>query len=130
MLLSKLSTSVVTLVSPVCLALSTRILSGGTIVAFDQDAEQLEVIRNGSLLIENGLITAVYNTTLIDIPDNTEVIDCTNQIITPGFIDTRKHKRPPPPSLLAVFFPVRKTNRCLTCARPPRMADRFQNDGF
>lgn len=71
----------------------TRLLSGGTIIAFDHDAEQLEVIRNGSVLIQNGKITSIFKNTLSpnDIPPNTEIVDCTNKIITPGFVDTHRH---------------------------------------
>lgn len=70
------------------------LLNGGTIIAFNQDAGQLEVIRNGSVLIEGGQITAVFDTaSTIDVPSDTDVemIDCTDQIITPGFIDTHRH---------------------------------------
>lgn len=70
------------------------LLSGGTIIAFNQDAEQLEVIRNGSVLVQGGQITAVFDTASpIDVPSDkdVEVIDCTDQIITPGFIDTHRH---------------------------------------
>lgn len=71
-----------------------RLLSGGTIIAFDHDAEQLEVIRNGSVLIQDGKISSVFdaaNPDDIHIPPDTEVVDCTNKIITPGFIDTHRH---------------------------------------
>jgi len=92
--LSKFATTVLALFH-LSLASCAKLLSGGTIIAFDQDAEQLEVIRNGSLLIEDGQITAVFDTVPIDIPPGTELIDCTNHIVTPGFIDTRKHKSSP-----------------------------------
>lgn len=70
------------------IATCAKLLSGGTIIAFDQEAEQLEVIRAGSVLIEGDQITSIFNTASpSDIPNETEVVDCTNKIITPGFID-------------------------------------------
>lgn len=95
MLLFKSVTTVLAVFHSVSSASCARLLSGGTIIAFDQDAEQLEVIRNGSLLIEDGQIAAVFDTAPSDIPPNTEVIDCTDQIITPSFIDTRKLRYSP-----------------------------------
>lgn len=74
------------------IATCAKLLSGGTIIAFDQEAEQLEVIRGGSVLIEGDQIASVFNTALPSgIPSDTEVVDCTNKIITPGFIDTHRH---------------------------------------
>lgn len=92
MLLSKFATTVLAVFHHVSWASCAKLLSGGTIIAFDQDAEQLKVVRNGSLLIEDGQIAAVFDTDPSDIPPSTELIDCTDQIITPGFIDTRKLK--------------------------------------
>lgn len=99
MLLSKFAFTVLAVFHHVSFASSAKLLSGGTIIAFDQVAEQLEVVRNGSLLIEDGQITAIYDTAPIDIPPGTEVINCTDQIITPGFIDTRKQI----PSSLTIY---------------------------
>ncbi|KAI3399555.1 hypothetical protein diail_6577 [Diaporthe ilicicola] len=73
-------------------AACAKLLSGGTIIAFDQEAEQLKVVRGGSVLIEGDQITSVFDTASpSDIPSDTEVVDCTNKIITPGFIDTHRH---------------------------------------
>lgn len=92
MQLSKFGTRVSALLHLVSPVQRARLLSGGTIIAYDQDTEQLEVVRSGSVLIEGGQITAVFDTvTPIDIPSDTELVDCTNQIITPGFVDTHRH---------------------------------------
>ncbi|KAI1848135.1 hypothetical protein JX265_005868 [Neoarthrinium moseri] len=73
-------------------AAAAKVLSGGTIIAFDQDAESLQVIRHGSLLIDKDRITSVFDASSpIVVPPGAEVIDCTNKIITPGFIDTHRH---------------------------------------
>ncbi|KAI1380242.1 amidohydrolase family protein [Hypoxylon crocopeplum] len=68
------------------------LLSGGTIIAFDEDTESLEVIRNGALLVTGDRIAGIYDTPHpSNLPADVEVIDCTNGIISPGFIDTHRH---------------------------------------
>jgi cytosine/adenosine deaminase-related metal-dependent hydrolase len=80
-----------------CSAAST-LLRGGTIVAFDEATDSLQVIRDGSLLITDDTITRIFesgeeppsNSTSGDDGD-LEVVDVTGKIITPGFIDTHRH---------------------------------------
>ncbi|OTA62347.1 amidohydrolase family protein [Hypoxylon sp. EC38] len=68
------------------------LLSGGTIIAFNEDTESLEVIRNGALLVTGDRIAGIYdNAHPNNLPADTEIIDCTNQIISPGFVDTHRH---------------------------------------
>ncbi len=73
------------------LATSAILLSGGTIIAFDAETELPLVIRNGSLLVEGDTITSVSDSIPSDLPADTEVVDCGDKIITPGFIDTHRH---------------------------------------
>ncbi|KAI1378809.1 amidohydrolase [Hypoxylon crocopeplum] len=73
-------------------AASSKLLFGGTIVSFDSDTGLFNIIRNGSLLIVNDRITDIFDiATPDDIPGDAELVDCTNKIITPGFIDTHRH---------------------------------------
>ncbi|KAJ3571688.1 hypothetical protein NPX13_g5293 [Xylaria arbuscula] len=68
------------------------LLSGGTIIAFDEATKSLSVIRDGALLVTDDRIAGLYNEAYPeDIPDDTEVVDCTHKIISPGFIDTHRH---------------------------------------
>jgi cytosine/adenosine deaminase-related metal-dependent hydrolase len=71
---------------------AASLFSGGTIIAWDESANSLNIIRNGSILVENDSISAVfsgsYNGTL---PSNLTTIDATNDIISTGFIDTHRH---------------------------------------
>lgn len=71
------------------------LFQGGTIIAFDKASEELQVIRNGSLLVQNDRIVQVSNAGSIkaasSISNETQVIDVTGKIITPGFIDTHRH---------------------------------------
>lgn len=76
----------------VAIAAGAKLLSGGTIIAFDQDAEQLRVIRGGSVLVEGDRITGVSDVASpLDTPTGVEFVDCTDKIVTPGFVDTHRH---------------------------------------
>ncbi|KAI0515104.1 amidohydrolase [Xylaria bambusicola] len=71
---------------------ASTLLSGGTIIAFDEDSKSLSVIRDGALLVTDDRIAGLYDeASPEDIPADTEVVDCTHKIITPGFIDTHRH---------------------------------------
>ncbi|KAG0204374.1 hypothetical protein BGX28_003694 [Mortierella sp. GBA30] len=69
---------------------SAILLKGGTIIAYDDKKNDIDIIRGGSLLIVNDRIVAVGNVDE-DVPAGTEVVDVTGSIITPGFVDTHKH---------------------------------------
>ncbi|KAI1424619.1 amidohydrolase [Xylaria sp. FL1777] len=74
------------------LTLGSLLLAGGTIVAYDEPSGLFNVVRNGSLLVVGNSIAAIYETAAPDgLSDDTRVINCTNKIITPGFIDTHRH---------------------------------------
>ncbi|KAH8890197.1 amidohydrolase [Thozetella sp. PMI_491] len=71
---------------------SSIVLSGGTIIAFDRATEALQVIRNGSLLLQDDLIVDISDSaTPSGAPADAQVVDVTDKIITPGFIDTHRH---------------------------------------
>lgn len=60
-------------------AKKTLAVVGGDIITVTR-----ETIRGGTILIEDGKITAVG--TQVDVPDSATIVDATNQIVTPGFI--------------------------------------------
>ncbi len=61
-------------------------------IAFDDDTQLLQVIRGGSLLIEGDRITSLSNVALPNSSlTDVDIINCTDKIITPGFIDTHRH---------------------------------------
>ncbi|KAK7947077.1 uncharacterized protein PG986_011398 [Apiospora aurea] len=74
---------------------SSVLLSGGTVIAFDQASQSLNVVRDGSVLIEDDRIAGVYEkgAAVPAAADNAthEVVDCTGKIISPGFVDTHRH---------------------------------------
>jgi cytosine/adenosine deaminase-related metal-dependent hydrolase len=70
---------------------SSKLLHGGTIVAFDSASESLRVVRDGSLLITDDRIAGIYDDVPSSLPNGTERVDVTGQIVTPGFIDTHRH---------------------------------------
>ncbi|KAH8663174.1 amidohydrolase [Ilyonectria robusta] len=73
---------------------SSILFTSGTIIAFDQEANDLNVIRNGSILIQQDRITGIWSnqeTPPVSIPSNTTVVDAAGKIIAPGFVDTHRH---------------------------------------
>ncbi|KUN00196.1 hydrolase [Streptomyces yokosukanensis] len=61
------------------------LLTGGTVVSMDPAVGDLD---RGDVLIEDGVIVEVAER--IDVPD-AEVIDATDRIVLPGFVDTHRH---------------------------------------
>lgn len=73
---------------------NTKLLTGGTIVAYDEATQLPIVIRGGALIIKDDRIDQILDQappSNYSLSTNTEVIDCTNKIITPGFVDTHRH---------------------------------------
>ncbi|KAG0249902.1 hypothetical protein BGZ95_007370, partial [Linnemannia exigua] len=70
---------------------SSVLFKGATIIAYDDKKNDLDIIRDGSLLIINDRIADVGKKITTPIPEGTEVVNVTGSIITPGFIDTHKH---------------------------------------
>lgn len=69
------------------------LFSGGTIIAWDDATNSIEVLRDHSVLVEDNIIKSIFpgissNTTL---PTDLRIINSTNDILTPGFIDTHRH---------------------------------------
>ena len=72
---------------------SSVLLQGGTIIAFNQTTNELQILRNGSVLVTDDRIVDVYEESNhgVPIPDDVEVVSVQNQIVVPGFIDTHHH---------------------------------------
>lgn len=71
---------------------SSVLLRGGTIIAFNDSANSLDVIRNGSLLIDGDTIAGLWEASKSpEVTNDTEILDVSGAIITPGFIDTHRH---------------------------------------
>ena len=68
------------------------LFTDATIITFNTDTSRTEVLYNSSLLVEDDRISHIYNNTRPDsYPNNTEQVDSTGKIISPGFIDTHHH---------------------------------------
>jgi len=70
-----------------------KVLTGGTIIAYDEDTRLPKVVRAGALVVKDDRIDQILeeispNATW---PHGTDVIDCKDKIITPGFVDTHRH---------------------------------------
>lgn len=72
--------------------LASILFKGGTIIAWDADTNGLNVIHNGSVLVENDTISAVFSGSYDGIlPSDLETVDASHDIISTGFIDTHRH---------------------------------------
>lgn len=71
---------------------AATLFTGGTVIAWSDATESLEIIRNGSILLENSTITAIYaGASTITLPSDLEIVNTTNDIVSTGFIDTHRH---------------------------------------
>ena len=67
------------------------LLSGARLVTMRGD----EVIERGDILIDGNRIVAVGASGSLTVPDGAQVRDVSGMTITPGFVDTHAHLRPP-----------------------------------
>lgn len=67
------------------------LLTGARLITMRDD----EVIERGDILIDANRIAAVGPSGSLDVPEGTEVRDVGGMTITPGFVDTHAHLRPP-----------------------------------
>lgn len=73
------------------MAVKSTLLEHATVIAYDEEARSLRTLRDASLLITGDRIEQLAEGAFTSIPKNVEVIDCTNKIISPGFISTHHH---------------------------------------
>ncbi|MCY3676118.1 MAG: amidohydrolase [Gemmatimonadetes bacterium] len=69
----------------------TLLLSGARVITMRGD----EVIERGDILIDGNRIAAVGPSGTLSVPGGAEVRDVSGMTITPGFVDTHAHLRPP-----------------------------------
>lgn len=68
------------------------LFTDATIITFDTNTSRTEVLQNSSLLVEDDRVSHIYhNTRPNSYPNNTELVNATGKIISPGFIDTHHH---------------------------------------
>ncbi|KAL7271357.1 hypothetical protein RUND412_005896 [Rhizina undulata] len=67
------------------------LLHGGTFITYNSTSESLYILRDGYLLIQNGVISKISAAPITDYPSNTELMDTTGRIISPGFVNTHNH---------------------------------------
>ena len=64
----------------------TQAFTGAHIIPIDG-----EPIENGTLLIENGKISAIGTASEISVPDNANVTDLSGKVVMPGLVDSHSH---------------------------------------
>ncbi|KIH86488.1 chlorohydrolase family protein [Sporothrix brasiliensis 5110] len=75
--------------------MSTSILfHDATIITFDDATKRIKIVAPGSLWVQDDRIAGIYDADTpvpADLPANTEKVDATGKIISPGFVDTHRH---------------------------------------
>ncbi|ETN41271.1 uncharacterized protein HMPREF1541_03206 [Cyphellophora europaea CBS 101466] len=67
------------------------LFENATIICYDEETQSSKILRNASLLVEDGRVTQLAEGSLLGLPSSTEVIDATGKTISPGFINTHHH---------------------------------------
>ena len=60
----------------------SKLISNGTLLAFDDVSQSVKVLNNGSILIEEDEIVAIGED--VKAPAGAEIIDVTGKIVSPG----------------------------------------------
>ena len=72
--------------------MTPKLLRNGTVVSWDEESKSIQVLQKSSLLIVGDEIIAITSDPeQLEIPDDTEVVDVTGKILTPGFVNTHCH---------------------------------------
>lgn len=73
-------------------AMKSTLLQGGTVIAFDEKIESLQILRDTSVHIVDDRIAGLYGVDAqFEPPPGTDIVDVTGQIVSPGFVDTHRH---------------------------------------
>ena len=69
-----------------------KLLKNATVVSWDEDFSSVKVLQNSSVLIVGDEIAAITSDPdRLETSEDTEVVDMTGQILTPGFVNTHCH---------------------------------------
>ncbi|KAH0415886.1 Metallo-dependent hydrolase, partial [Aureobasidium melanogenum] len=68
--------------------MSSKLLRGGTVLVHDEH-DHVNVLRNTDVLIQGNKIVEISPG--IQVPEETEIINCADSLISPGLIDTHHH---------------------------------------
>ncbi|KAK2606236.1 hypothetical protein QQS21_003407 [Conoideocrella luteorostrata] len=74
--------------------MAVKILQGGTVIGFDDDAQAVRVLPKASVVIEDDHIAAILRDSEFDdyaIPANADIINVEGKIVSPGFVNTHVH---------------------------------------
>ncbi|KAF4547325.1 Amidohydrolase-like protein 2 [Elsinoe fawcettii] len=64
----------------------------GTVIAFNEDTQDYDILRNASVLVTGDTITGIFSSNQsVNAPTDVTRISADNAILSPGFIDTHRH---------------------------------------
>ncbi|KAF2834714.1 Metallo-dependent hydrolase [Patellaria atrata CBS 101060] len=71
---------------------SSILFENGTVISYDDSSSSLKVLPKASLLVTGDRIASIFPASeKPSLPENTETVDCTARIISPGFVNTHNH---------------------------------------
>jgi len=64
-----------------------KLINIGSVVTFNSETQDMEIIVDSEIVIEDSIITEIGK----NLPPADKIIDCKNNLVTPGFVDSHTH---------------------------------------
>jgi len=64
-----------------------KLINIGSVVTFNSETQDMEIIVDSEIVIEDAIITEIGK----NLPSADKIIDCKNNLVTPGFVDSHTH---------------------------------------
>lgn len=64
-----------------------KLINIGSVVTFNSETQDMEIIVDSEIVIEDARITEIGK----NLPSADKIIDCKNNLVTPGFVDSHTH---------------------------------------
>ncbi|WP_349828313.1 amidohydrolase [Brevibacterium litoralis] len=70
---------------------TTVVLTGGTVLPIAARGERAAPIENGTVVLENGRLTAVGPAASVTVPEGATTVDVSGKVVTPGLVEAHGH---------------------------------------